>query len=53
MNEFDSSSALGELELGAFAAPTGFARSAKQSPHAINDHQIRAPGALVSRVPPP
>ena len=39
MIDFDSSSALDELELGAFAAPTGFARYAKQSTSASNDHQ--------------
>ena len=39
MIDFDSSSALDELELGAFAAPTGFTRPAKQSTSASNDHQ--------------
>ena len=31
MIDLDSSSALDELELGAYAAPTGFTRPAKQS----------------------
>ena len=39
MIDFDSSSALDELELGAYVAPTGIARPAKQSTSASNDHQ--------------
>ena len=45
MIDFDSSSALDELELGAFAAPTGFARLAKHSTSASNDHQKKYQGA--------
>ena len=45
MIDFDSSSALDELELGAYAAPTGFARLAKQSTSASNDDQRKYQGA--------
>ena len=37
MIDFDSSSALDELELGAYAAPMGFARPAKQLTSVSND----------------
>ena len=53
MIDLDSSSALDELELGAYAGPTGIARPAKQSTSASNDHQKKIPGSLVPRVPPP
>ena len=39
MIDFDSSSALDELELGAYVGPTCVARPAKQSTTASNDHQ--------------
>ena len=45
MIDFDSSSALDELELGAYVAPTGFARPAKQSTTASDDHQKKYQGA--------
>ena len=45
MIDLDSSSALDELELGAYAAPTGFTRPAKQSTSASNDNQKKYRGA--------
>ena len=45
MIDLDSSSALDELELGAYAAPTDFARLAKQSTSASNDDQRKYQGA--------
>ena len=45
MIDFDSSSALDELELGAYVAPTGIARPAKQSTSASNDNQKKYLGA--------
>ena len=39
MIDLDSSSALDELELGAYAGPTGIARPAKQSTSTSNNHQ--------------
>ena len=54
MIDLDSSSAFDELEHGAYAAPTGIARPAKQSTSASNDHfSEKIPVSSVSRVPPP
>ena len=39
MIDLDSSSALDELKLGAYAGPMGIARPAKQSTSTSNDHQ--------------
>ena len=45
MIDSDSRSALDELELGAYAAPMGFARFAKQSTSASNDPERKYLGA--------